>query len=163
MDEALHSNSLSHIDQEGKAKMVDVGEKPITRRSATARALFRMNAATAEQVRKNAIKKGDVIPVARLAGIMAAKQTGSLIPLCHIVSLDSVSVEFQWSDATTLEILATASCNGRTGVEMEALVAASLASLTVYDMCKSSDREMRIESIEVIRKTGGLSGNIERH
>ncbi len=142
--------------------MVDVGAKPATLRSATARAVCTMNSQTADQVRANTLKKGDVLQVARLAGIMAAKRTDELIPLCHSLVLDSVSVEFEWLNATQLQITAVTRCTGKTGVEMEAMLAASLASLTVYDMCKSSDREIRIDGLELIHKSGGVHGEFKR-
>ncbi len=156
------SERLSHIDSAGQARMIDVGEKSITRRSASASAVCSMNAATAEAIRSNAMRKGDVLQVARLAGIGAAKRTDELIPLCHSVPLDSVDIAFDWIESSRLRILTTASATGRTGVEMEALVAASLAALTVYDMCKSSDREMQIEVVQLQSKSGGVHGTFHR-
>jgi cyclic pyranopterin monophosphate synthase len=153
---------LSHIDSRGAARMVDIGDKPVTRRTATARAVCVMNAGTAEAVRNNSTTKGDVLGVARLAGIGAAKRTDQLIPLCHSLPLESVGVEFRWLDSTHLEVTATVHCTGKTGVEMEALVAASAAALTVYDMCKSSDRAMHIDRVELLRKSGGVRGDFER-
>lgn len=153
---------LTHVDADGSARMVDVGNKPVTARSATARAVCRMNLATADLVRSNSMSKGDVLQVARLAGIGAAKRTDELIPLCHSLLLNSVSVEFDWLSETTIEVLATANCSGKTGVEMEAMVAASLASLTIYDMCKASDREICIERVALVRKSGGMHGDFER-
>ena len=156
------SNRLTHIDEHGGARMVDVGQKPISRRVATARAVCVMNLETANAVRGNTLKKGDVLQVARLAAIAAAKRTDELIPLCHSVPLDSVAVEFEWIGEQKLQIEVTAVATGRTGVEMEALVASSLAGLTVYDMCKSSDREIRIEQVQLVRKSGGVHGDFER-
>ncbi len=155
-------NPLSHIDSNGSARMVDVGDKPTTRRTATARAVCQMNQQTADAVRTNSNAKGDVLGVARIAGIAAAKRTSELIPLCHSLPLELVSVDFQWLEATRLEVTATVHCTGKTGVEMEAMVAASLAALTIYDMCKASDREMQIEQVELIRKSGGVRGDFER-
>ncbi|MEZ6136924.1 MAG: cyclic pyranopterin monophosphate synthase MoaC [Pirellulaceae bacterium] len=153
---------LTHVDGQGQARMVDVGSKPITRRLATARSTCRMQPETARQVRANANKKGDVLQVARIAAIMAAKRTDSLIPLCHSLPLDSVSVEFEWQSEAQLRISATVACTGRTGVEMEALVAVSVAGLTVYDMCKSIDRELCIENVELVSKSGGVHGDFQR-
>ncbi len=153
---------LSHVDSQGAARMVDIGDKPVSRRAATARAVCAMNLATAEAVRNNSATKGDVLGVARLAGIGAAKRTDELIPLCHGLPLESVAVDFSWLDTTHLEVTATVHCTGKTGVEMEALVAANVAALTVYDMCKSSDRAMRIEWVELVRKSGGVRGDFER-
>lgn len=153
---------LSHVDPQGAARMVDIGVKCVSKRVATARAVCVMNLVTAEAVRNNSATKGDVLGVARLAGIGAAKRTDELIPLCHGVPLESVAVDFLWLDSTHLEVTATVHCTGKTGVEMEALVAANLAALTVYDMCKSSDRAMRVEQIELVRKSGGMRGDFER-
>ncbi len=170
---------LSHFDESGAARMVDVGQKPVTERMARAQALVRMQSATVDLVRdRRASKKGDVLEVARLAGIMAAKRTGDLIPLCHPLSLDSVTVNFAWDDtqnsraesdrdtgATStalLKIEAAVRSTGRTGVEMEALTAAAVAALTVYDMCKSVDRSMTVERIQLEEKTGGKSGHFQR-
>ncbi len=130
---------LTHVDETGRAHMVDVGEKAVTHRTATASAVCSMSETTAQAIRDNALHKGDVLQVARIAGIGAAKRTDELIPLCHTVPLDQVEIQFDWLEPTKLGITATAKTTGRTGVEMEALVAASLAALTIYDMCKSSD------------------------
>lgn len=153
---------LSHIDPHGDARMVDVGTKPVTRRTATAAAVCVMTLPTAEAIRGNSLAKGDVLQVARLAGIGAAKRTDELIPLCHSVPLDDVQVQFEWLEPTRLQVVTTARATGRTGVEMEALVAASLAALTIYDMCKSSDRALCIESIQLHSKTGGVRGDFQR-
>ncbi len=139
--------------------MVDVSSKLVTKREAVARGICRMRPETCEAIRSNTAHKGDVLAVARLAGIMAAKRTDELIPLCHTVPLDQLDIEFEWAAVNTLEIRATAFCHAKTGVEMEALVAVSVACLTVYDMCKSMDRGMQIESIRVERKSGGASGD----
>jgi cyclic pyranopterin phosphate synthase len=148
----------THFDAEGKARMVDVSAKPETARAATARGRVRMEAATLATVETAA--KGDVIAVAELAGIMAAKRTGELIPLCHPIGLDSVTVRIVPDAALPgLAVTAEARCTGRTGVEMEALTAVSVACLTIHDMLKSVDRGMVIEGIELIAKSGGKSGD----
>ena len=138
--------------------MVDVGAKSITQRIATARARVTMLPATAALIRSGGAKKGDVLGVARIAGIMASKRTAELIPLCHPLPISAVSLELEVTN-TTVEIAATVSTTGQTGVEMEALTAASVAALTVYDMCKSVDRGMRIEAVRLTRKSGGKSGD----
>ncbi|MCA9195706.1 MAG: cyclic pyranopterin monophosphate synthase MoaC [Planctomycetales bacterium] len=149
---------LTHVDQDGKASMVDTSAKPASRREARAGAVCTMTPATAKAIRENQIKKGDVLNVARLAGICAAKRTSELIPLCHTIPLEKVSVDFHWLNETSLEIEAQAISIGRTGVEMEALVAASTAALTIYDMCKSSDRELTVNQVRVLSKSGGTRG-----
>ena len=151
------SDGLTHFDARGNVAMVDVSAKPVTARAATARARVVMDAATAALIRDGRARKGDVLGVARLAGIMAAKRTAELIPLCHPLPISAVSVELG-VDATGVEIEATVRTTGRTGVEMEALTAASVAALTVYDMCKAVDRGMRIEALRVTHKDGGKSG-----
>jgi cyclic pyranopterin phosphate synthase len=154
---------LTHFDAAGNAAMVDVTDKAVTERSATARARVVMQAATLALIQRGEAKKGDVLGVARLAGIMAAKRTADLIPLCHPLPLSAVSVEFVADEtATAVEIAATVRTTGRTGVEMEALTAASVAALTVYDMCKAVDRGMRIEAIRVVHKAGGKSGEFRQ-
>jgi cyclic pyranopterin phosphate synthase len=141
--------------------MVDVGDKPDTRREAVARGRVLMQPKTLALIRDNAFDKGDVLGVARIAGIMGAKNTSQLIPLCHPLPLNKVAVEFDLDDAASaVEITATARTTGKTGVEMEALTAVSVAALTIYDMCKAVDRAMRIEAIRLARKTGGKSGDI---
>ncbi len=156
------TTKLTHFDDEGNSRMVDVGSKPISSRAATASAQVVMQPATIESIRQSAIAKGDVLEVARLAGIMAAKQTSQLIPLCHPLSLDAVDVRMTISGATTVGILATVRCTSKTGVEMEALTAASVAALTIYDMCKSIDRGIEIGSLRLESKTGGKSGDFTR-
>jgi cyclic pyranopterin phosphate synthase len=156
------ASKLTHVDETGRAHMVDVGEKPITQRAATATAVCSMNAETAQAIRDNALHKGDVLQVARIAAIGAAKRTDELIPLCHSVPLDQVEIHFVWLEHAKLGITATAKTTGRTGVEMEALVAASLAALTIYDMCKSMDRSLRIENVELQSKSGGARGDFKR-
>ena len=142
--------------------MVDVGGKPISRRTATATVVCRMLAQTAEKIQQNTLKKGDVLSVARLAAIQAAKRTDELIPLCHSLPLDGVEVDFQWLSCERLKILVTVSVTARTGVEMEAMVGASIAGLTVYDMCKAVDRSMSLEEVKLESKTGGTRGDYRR-
>lgn len=156
-------NGLTHFDAGGRAAMVDVSGKDVTVRSATARARVVMQASTLALISRGESKKGDVLAVARLAGIMAAKRTSDLIPLCHPLQIDSVAVDLTPDEvAGAVEIAATVRTTARTGVEMEALTAASVAALTVYDMCKSVDRGMQIEAIRVTRKEGGKSGVFEQ-
>jgi cyclic pyranopterin phosphate synthase len=151
---------LSHLDAEGTARMVDVGQKPVTERSATAEGAVRMQPETLALIRAGAAKKGDVIGIARIAGIMAAKRTHELIPLCHPLQLSQVAVEIAFDDALPgLRVTATVKLAGRTGVEMEALTAVSVACLTIYDMAKAADRAMVIEGIRLFEKTGGKSGD----
>lgn len=150
---------LTHFDDAGAARMVDVGGKPETERLARASAVVRMNAATLALIRDRHAAKGDVREVARIAGIMAAKKTAELIPLCHPLSLTSVTIDFTFQDPDELRIEAVARVFGRTGVEMEALTAVSVAALTVYDMCKAVDRGMTIASIRLEEKSGGKSGH----
>lgn len=153
---------LTHIDESGAARMVDVGDKPVTRRTATATAICRMQAATANQIQLNSLKKGDVLGTARLAAIQAAKRTDELIPLCHSLPIDGVNVEFDWLSSERLKISVTVSVTGRTGVEMEAMVGASIAGLTVYDMCKAIDRTLCLEEVLLVEKTGGTHGDFRR-
>jgi cyclic pyranopterin phosphate synthase len=148
---------LTHLDSRGQARMVDVGGKPETARSATATGRIRMSAEALEAVREGSGPKGDVLAVARIAGIMAAKKTGELIPLCHPLSLDAVSVEFAF-EGDAVRATATASLTGRTGVEMEAMTATCVALLTIYDMAKALDKGMVIEEVRLLEKTGGKSG-----
>jgi cyclic pyranopterin phosphate synthase len=152
------TGGLTHFDAEGRAVMVDVTAKRETERVATARARVVMQEATLAVIRGGTAKKGDVLGTARLAGIMAAKRTADLIPLCHPLPITSVSVELTEGAGAAIEIAATVRTFGRTGVEMEALTAASVAALTVYDMCKAIDRGMRIEDLRVVFKDGGKSG-----
>jgi cyclic pyranopterin phosphate synthase len=148
---------LTHFDAQGRAAMVDVSGKDVSVRTATARGRVTMQAETALVIKQGSAKKGDVLGVARIAGIMAAKQTSALIPLCHPLPIDAVTIELT-ADSDGVEIEATVRTSGRTGVEMEALTAVSVAALTIYDMCKSLDRSMRIENIRLIYKEGGKSG-----
>lgn len=150
---------LTHLDADGRAKMVDVGDKPVTRRVAEAEAVVSMAKETLRLLTDNEIKKGDVLAVARIAGIQAAKRCDELIPLCHSLPLDSVRVDFEVNEARSqVRVIASASLSGRTGVEMEALTAATVAALTIYDMCKAVDRGMQIDSTRLLRKEGGRSG-----
>ena len=157
------TQEFSHFDATGNAAMVDVGAKPATERTATARARVVMLPATLALIRSGGAKKGDVLGVARIAGIMAAKRTSELIPLCHPLPISAVNIELSADAATSaVEIAATVRTTGQTGVEMEALTAASVAALTVYDMCKSVDRGMRIEAIRLTHKAGGKSGEFSQ-
>ena len=152
---------LTHVDEAGKAAMVDVGWKSETERVAIARGSISMKSETLELIKSNGFEKGDVLGVARIAGIMGAKNTSQLIPLCHPLPLDQVTVEFEYEDErSAVGITATAKTTAKSGVEMEALTAVSVAALTIYDMCKAVDRAMRIEDVRLIRKTGGKSGDI---
>ena len=153
---------LTHFDDQGGSRMVDTSDKPETLRIARASALVRMAPATLALIRDRGLAKGDVLEVARLAGIMAAKRTGELIPLCHPLPLNAVAVAFSFEGDSVLRIEATARIVARTGVEMEALTAASVAALTVYDMCKAVDRGMTIERIRLEEKSGGRSGHFTR-
>jgi len=155
-------SDLSHFDEHGHSHMVDTSAKPETLRQARASGLVRMAPATAALIRDRALAKGDVLEVARLAGIMAAKRTGDLIPLCHPLPITSASLDFSFPADDTLRIDATVRVCGRTGVEMEALTAVSVAALTVYDMCKAVDRVMTIDNIRLEEKTGGRSGTFRR-
>ncbi|MBF0092994.1 MAG: cyclic pyranopterin monophosphate synthase MoaC [Alphaproteobacteria bacterium] len=156
------SGNLTHFDAEGNAVMVDVSDKEVTERVATATASVLMRPETLRRIQDRAITKGDVLAVARLAGIMGAKRTPDLIPLCHPLNLTSVKVDLVCDpDHDAVRITATAKLLGRTGVEMEALTAASVAALTVYDMCKAIDRGMRLTDIRLTHKTGGKSGTYE--
>lgn len=154
------SDELTHIDSQGRARMVDVGHKAVTQRTAIATGCVRMQPATLQAITANRIAKGEVLAVARVAGIMAAKKCGELVPLCHSLSLDSVEIEFDLpelsppdGEAVELVIRATAKITAKTGVEMEALTAVSVAGLTVYDMCKAIDKTMTIDGVTVVSKT----------
>jgi len=152
-------SDLTHFDERGNARMVDVGDKDITERVATAKASVVMQPATLALIRDKKAAKGDVLAVAQLAGIMAAKKTPDLIPLCHPLALSSVQVTLTLDEKrNAVDIEATCKLKGRTGVEMEALTAASVAALTVYDMCKAVDRGMVIEQVKLLHKSGGKSG-----
>jgi cyclic pyranopterin phosphate synthase len=153
---------LSHFDETGASRMVDVGEKAVTRRVARASAVVRMSPDTLALVRDKRASKGDVLEVARLAGIMATKRTADLIPLCHPLPIDSVKVDFSFEGDQSLRIEATVQVEAKTGVEMEALTAASIAALTVYDMCKAVDRGIVIGPIQLEEKSGGRTGTWTR-
>jgi len=147
----------SQLDAHGRARMVDIGEKPDTRRVAVAKGRVVMSPPTLELVRKNEIAKGDVLTVAQVAAIAAAKRTSELIPLCHPLLLTNISVEFNFQD-DGIEITAIVEATGKTGVEMEALTAVAVSALTIYDMCKAQDRAMRIQDVRLVKKSGGKSG-----
>jgi cyclic pyranopterin monophosphate synthase len=154
---------FTHFDKEGKARMVDVSDKAETERTATAKGSVIMQPATLALIKEGGVKKGDVLTVARLAGIMGAKKTPDLIPLCHPLALTSVQVDLTLDEArNAVDIAATCKLVGKTGVEMEALTAVSVAALTVYDMCKAVDRGMQIVDIRLTHKSGGKSGTFER-
>jgi len=153
---------LTHLNERGEARIVDIGDKAVTRRRALAQAVIRGRPETVTAIMGGALKKGDALAVARVAGIMAAKKTAELIPLCHPIPLTKVSVEMEARESHAITILATAETTGQTGVEMEALVAASTAALTLYDMAKGIDREMVISAICLLEKSGGKSGDFQR-
>jgi cyclic pyranopterin phosphate synthase len=156
-------SKLTHIDDSGAARMVDVGDKAVTSRVALARATVRMQAETLSLLARGEHKKGDVLSVSRVAGIQAAKKCSDLIPLCHPLALDSVDLKFELDPrAHCVHIEARCKVTGKTGVEMEALTAASVAALTIYDMCKAVDRGMEVTDIALLRKEGGQSGNWSR-
>lgn len=152
----------THLDEHGQARMVDVSQKATTTRLARASGSVRMQPETLSAIVSNQMQKGDVLAVARIAGIQAAKRTDSLIPLCHSLGLDSVEIQFEAQGPDMLTIQSTVRTTGRTGVEMEALVAVSTSALTIYDMCKAIDRSMTIEQIRLEQKTGGKSGDYLR-
>ena len=154
---------FTHFNDQGRAKMVDVGEKPPTRRTATAAARVLVNENTFALIRSGGMKKGDVLTVAQVAGVMGAKRTPDLIPMCHPILMDGIDLSLHLDEERcAVEIQATVSCDGRTGVEMEALTAVSTAALTVYDMCKAVQKDMVITDIRLIKKTGGVHGDFER-
>ncbi len=154
---------FTHFDPSGRARMVNVGEKAETQRTAVAAGRVLVNRSTFELIRTGGCKKGDVLTVAQLAGIMGAKRTPDLIPLCHPIMISGVELKLELNETDcAVDILATVSCSGQTGVEMEALTAVSAAALTVYDMCKAVQRDMVIDRIRLLKKTGGKSGTFER-
>jgi cyclic pyranopterin monophosphate synthase len=153
---------LTHFDESGASRMVDVGSKPVSRRMARAESTVVMQPATLQLILNREVSKGDVREVARLAGIMACKRTSELIPLCHPLPLSRIEISFQALDDSRLRIEALVQTDGKTGVEMEALTAVSVASLTVYDMCKAVDRRMEFGSIRLLEKSGGQSGHFVR-
>ena len=156
------AGGLTHLNEKGEAHIVDIGDKAVTRRRALAQARIVAQPETVTAIMGGGLKKGDALAVARVAGIMAAKKTSDLIPLCHPIPLTKVSVEIETIDAETIGILATAETTGQTGVEMEALVAASTAALTLYDMAKAIDRAMVITDLCLVEKSGGKSGDFVR-
>lgn len=154
--------NLTHIDENGAARMVDVGDKDFTKRTAKAQAVVTMLPETLDLIREGKVKKGDVFSCARIAGIMAAKRTHELIPMCHPLPLEKITVELEPISDTQVKIVATVSCTYKTGVEMEALTAANIAALTIYDMCKAVDRGMEISDCYLLFKDGGKSGKFEK-
>lgn len=154
---------FTHFNGQGRARMVDVSEKPSTLRTATARARVLLNESTYALIKTGGIKKGDVLTTAQIAGIMGAKRTPELIPMCHPIAITGADIRFELDDEkSTIDIFATVSCTGSTGVEMEAMTAAATAALTVYDMCKAVQRDITIESICLMHKAGGKSGEFIR-
>ena len=155
---------LSHLDEQGRARMVDVSNKDVTSRIAMARGSIRMRPQTLALIREGKVEKGDVFSVARVAGIMAAKSTSALIPMCHPLSITSIEINLiPQINPARVEIEAVVRVDGKTGVEMEAMTAVSVAGLTIYDMCKAVDREMSIGDIRLVKKSGGKSGTFIRH
>ena len=154
--------SLTHIDDNGAARMVDVGEKEVTRRSASAQAVVSMQPETLSLILSGGMPKGDVFACARIAGIMAAKRTWELIPMCHPLPIEGIEIEITPISDTDVRIVSTLRCTHKTGIEMEALTAASVAALTLYDMCKAVDRGMVIRGVMLLRKSGGKSGDFYR-
>ena len=156
-------DDFTHFNEQGRAKMVDVGEKEITQRSATAAARVLVSPETFEKIKTGGMKKGDVLTVAQIAGVMGAKRTPDLIPMCHPIQITGIDLDLSLDETRfSVEIYATVSCTGRTGVEMEALTAASTAALTVYDMCKAVQKDIVISDIRLIQKTGGVHGDFHR-
>ncbi len=159
-----HQPGFTHFDAAGNARMVDVGSKEKTTRQATAAGEITMSAQCYQMVREGSISKGDVLGVARVAGIMAAKKVDDLIPMAHPLAIDKATVDFTFNDAAlSIEIAATVGITGKTGVEMEALTAVSITALTIYDMCKAVDKAMIISNIRLLSKSGGKSGSYQRH
>ena len=156
-------SDFTHFNDQGRAKMVDVGEKPVTERTAVAAGRVLVNDTTFELIRTGGMKKGDVLTVAQVAGVMGAKHTPDLIPMCHPILIDGINLELHLDEKRkSVEIEASVSCGGRTGVEMEALTAVSTAALTVYDMCKAVQKDMVISDIRLVSKTGGVHGDYKR-
>lgn len=153
-------SDFTHFNNEGRAKMVDVGDKDITRRSATAFSRVLVNEKTFALIKSGGMKKGDVLTVAQVAGVMGAKRVPDIIPMCHPIVMDGIDLSLSLNEEkSSVDIFATVSCDGRTGVEMEALTAASVAALTVYDMCKAVQKDMVISEVKLISKTGGIHGD----
>ena len=154
---------FTHFNEQGRAKMVDVGDKPVTTRTAVAAARVLVSRETFELIRSGGMKKGDVLTVAQVAGVMGAKRTPELIPMCHPILIDGIDLSLSLDEQRlSVEIRASVSCDGRTGVEMEALTAAATAALTVYDMCKAVQKDMVITDLRLVSKTGGVHGDYER-
>lgn len=154
---------FTHFDDQGKARMVNVGQKDVTGRTAVAAGRVLLNRTTFDLIRSGGVKKGDVLTVAQIAGIMGAKRTPDLIPMCHPILIDGMDLQLHLDETRcSVEIQAALRCNGRTGVEMEALTAVSVAALTIYDMCKAVQRDMVIADIHLVRKTGGVHGDYQR-
>ncbi len=160
-NQQMHSG-LTHFGEQGRAKMVDVSEKALTAREAIAKGTVKMKPETLKRIKSGGIKKGDVLAVAQVAGIMAAKKTHELIPMCHPLQITGVDIDFIIKEPDQIEVEATVKTTDRTGIEMEALVAVSAASLTIYDMCKAVDRAMVIDGVKLMKKSGGKSGVYER-
>ena len=156
-------SDFTHFNDQGRAKMVDVGEKPVSRRTAVAAGRVLVNEHTFALIQSGGMKKGDVLTVAQIAGVMGAKHTPDIIPMCHPILMDGINLELSLDEGRkSVEIRATVSCDGRTGVEMEALTAVSTAALTVYDMCKAVQKDMVITDIRLVSKTGGVHGSFLR-
>lgn len=154
---------FTHFGEEGRAKMVNVGEKPVSTRTAVAAGRVLVNRETFELIQSGGMKKGDVLAVAQVAGVMGAKRTPDIIPMCHPILIDGIDLQLSLDrERCSVEIEASVSCDGRTGVEMEALTAVSVAALTVYDMCKAVQKDMEISDIRLLSKTGGVHGDFER-
>ena len=158
----MNNARLTHIDENGTSRMVDVSEKDVTERIAVAHARVTMKPETFDLIMDKKIAKGDVLGVARVAGIMAAKKTSELIPMCHPLNLNSVKIDYEDNNQDSIEIMSEVKVSGKTGVEMEALTAASNCALTIYDMCKSADRSMIISDVYLVKKSGGKSGTFVR-
>ena len=156
-------SDFTHFNEQGRAKMVDVGEKPVTTRTAVAKGSVLVNAQTFALIRSGGMKKGDVLTVAQIAGVMGAKRTPDLIPMCHPILIDGIDLRLSLDEERlAVDIVAEVRCGGRTGVEMEALTAVSVAALTVYDMCKAVQKDMTITDICLVEKTGGVHGDYRR-
>ena len=156
-------SDFTHFDEAGRAKMVDVGDKPVSRRDAVAMARVLVNKETYSLIKNGGIKKGDVLGVAQIAGVMGAKKTSDLIPMCHPIMVDGIDLELELNEKLlSVDIKATVTCEGKTGVEMEALSAATVAALTVYDMCKAVQKDIVIGDIQLLKKTGGTHGDYSR-
>lgn len=153
---------LTHLDEQGAARMVDVGAKDVTQRTASAQAVVTMQPETLRMIVDGSAPKGDVFACARIAGIMAAKKTSDLIPMCHPIPIDSVTIEIEPISETKIRLVSTLRCTHKTGIEMEALTAVSVAALTIYDMCKAVDRGMRVDEVLLLYKSGGKSGEYHR-